>query len=102
MTMIYDYVYECGQLLILPGTYHTAILSLITKKRPPPRGGVNKRTHGCLLSVCRSIVSVLTQWGATLVIKLREREREREIGTRDQSCSQMRGSKPAGFGSTGE
>ena len=26
-----------------------------------------------------SIISVLTQWGATLVIKLREREREREV-----------------------
>ena len=25
-----------------------------------------------------SIISVLTQWGATLVIKIRERERERE------------------------
>jgi len=42
-----------------------------------PRGGVKQRT---LVSVCAacSIISVLTQWGATLVIKLRgRRERAR-------------------------
>jgi hypothetical protein len=30
--------------------------------------------HGQLLSLAGSIISVLTQWGATLVIKLREKE----------------------------
>jgi hypothetical protein len=36
----------------------------------------------------REIISVLTQWGATLVIKLRERKRERERESeRDLSLS---------------
>ena len=40
------------------------------------QGTPRERERACVLCATRSIISVLTQWGATLVIKLRERERE--------------------------
>ena len=41
---------------------------------------IGEREREDIIRVCAacSIISVLTQWGATLVIKIRERERERE------------------------
>jgi hypothetical protein len=48
---------------------------------PPGEREIGEREREDIIRVCAacSIISVLTQWGATLVIKIREREREREI-----------------------
>ena len=52
----------------------------LARARNVPRGRFGAEAVGFPSQVCAacSIISVLTQWGATLVIKLRERERERE------------------------
>ena len=57
------------------------------------QGTPRERERACVLCATRSIISVLTQWGATLVIKLQsqqkktKRERERERLPRQRSAS---------------
>ena len=54
--------------------------ALETLAPPPPEGVLTSGYHDLECATC-SIISVLTQWGATLVIQLRERERDSDDNT---------------------